>query len=99
MVLTQKPLQERMVWFWHTHLTSGLAKVSPELMYRQHQLLRTHAMGNVRELLQAITVDAAMLSMADAFEEVFQQAVTRPNAPEAGAALEGDPRFAQQVTR
>ena len=58
-------LHERMVWFWHTHLTSGLAKVSPELMYRQHRLLRTHAMGNVRELLQAITVDAAMLYWLD----------------------------------
>jgi hypothetical protein len=34
------------------------------------------------------SVDAAMLSMADAFEEVFQQAVTRPNAPEAGAQLQ-----------
>ncbi len=34
------------------------------------------------------SVDAATLSMADAFEEVFQQAVTRPNAPEAGAQLQ-----------
>lgn len=58
-------LHERMVWFWHTHLTSGLNKVSPALMYRQHQLLRTHAMGNVRDLLQSITVDAAMLYWLD----------------------------------
>jgi uncharacterized protein (DUF1800 family) len=58
-------LHERMVWFWHTHLTSSLAKSSPLLMYRQNQLLRTHALGNFRELLQDITVDAAMLYWLD----------------------------------
>ena len=58
-------LNERMTWFWHTHLTSSLSKSSPLLMYRQNQLLRTHALGNVRELLQDITVDAAMLYWLD----------------------------------
>ncbi|MEX0847329.1 MAG: DUF1800 family protein [Ilumatobacteraceae bacterium] len=58
-------LHERMTWFWHTHLTSGLNKVKPALMYRQHRMLREHAMGNVRELLQAVTVDAAMLLWLD----------------------------------
>ena len=58
-------VHERMVWFWHGHLTSSLDKSSPALMYRQHQLLRTHAMGNFRTLLQEITVDAAMLYWLD----------------------------------
>jgi len=54
-------LHERMVWFWHGHLTSSMDVASPALMYRQHLLLRQHALGSFRELLQAITVDAAML--------------------------------------
>lgn len=58
-------LHEKMVWFWHGHLTSSLDKTSPALMWRQHQLLRTHALGNFRQLLQEITVDAAMLEWLD----------------------------------
>jgi uncharacterized protein (DUF1800 family) len=58
-------LHERMTWFWHTHLTSSLDKASPALMYRQHRLLRQHAMGNFRDLLQAISIDAAMLYWLD----------------------------------
>jgi uncharacterized protein (DUF1800 family) len=54
-----------MVWFWHGHLTSSLDKTSPALMWRQHQLLRTHALGNFRQLLQEITLDAAMLEWLD----------------------------------
>lgn len=58
-------LHERMVWFWHGHLTSSLGKSEPALLLRQHRLLRTHALGNFRELMQAITVDAAMLHWLD----------------------------------
>ncbi len=58
-------LHEKMTWFWHGHLTSSLDKSSPSLMLRQHRLLREHALGNFRELLQAITVDAAMLYWLD----------------------------------
>ncbi len=28
MVLTQKPLQEKMVWFWHGHWASSIGKVN-----------------------------------------------------------------------
>ena len=58
-------VHERMVWFWHTLITSGLSKVNPALMYRQHKLLREHALGNFRDLLQAMAVDAAMLYWLD----------------------------------
>jgi uncharacterized protein (DUF1800 family) len=58
-------LHEKMVWFWHGHLTSSIEKASPLAMWRQHQLLRTHALGNFRTLLQQITVDAAMLAWLD----------------------------------
>jgi len=58
-------LHERMVWFWHGHLTSSLAKVEPALMLRQHRLFREHALGNARALFQAVTTDAAMLAWLD----------------------------------
>ena len=58
-------LHEKMVWFWHGHLTSSLDKAEPVSVWRQHQLLRSHALGNLRTLLQEITVDAAMLGWLD----------------------------------
>lgn len=58
-------LHEKMVWFWHGHLTSSVDKASPLAMWRQHTLLRTHALGNFRTLMQQITVDAAMLGWLD----------------------------------
>ena len=58
-------VHERMVWFWHTHLTSSLQKAEPGLMLRQHKLLRANALGNLRDLLHDITVDAAMLYWLD----------------------------------
>jgi uncharacterized protein (DUF1800 family) len=58
-------LHERMVWFWHSHLTSSLDKGSPGLIVRQNLMVRNHALGNFRELMQAITLDAAMLHWLD----------------------------------
>jgi uncharacterized protein (DUF1800 family) len=59
-------VHEKMVWFWHGHLTSSHDKVATwDLMWRQHLLLRHHALGNFRVLLQAVTVDGAMLQYLD----------------------------------
>ncbi|GAB4587420.1 DUF1800 domain-containing protein [Nocardia sp. IFM 10818] len=59
-------VHEKLVWFWHGHFTSSHDKVETwELMWRQHVLLRRHALGNFRELAQAITVDGAMLQWLD----------------------------------
>lgn len=58
-------VHERMVWFWHTHLTSSIDKSAPNLMVRQNMLLRKHAIGNFRTLMQEITIDAAMLYWLD----------------------------------
>ncbi|MGB8859081.1 MAG: DUF1800 family protein [Ilumatobacteraceae bacterium] len=58
-------VHERLVWMWHGLITSGLDKAYPALMFRQHGVVREHAMGNFRSLLQAVTVDAAMLYWLD----------------------------------
>lgn len=59
-------LYERMVWFWHTHLTTNHNDTSADvLMSRQLELLRTHALGNFRDLLQAFVIDGALLQYLD----------------------------------
>jgi uncharacterized protein (DUF1800 family) len=59
-------LAEKMTWFWHGHLTSSRSKVNDwTLMWRQHLLLRQYALGNFRDLMQAITIDPAMLWYLD----------------------------------
>lgn len=58
-------LHERLVWFWHGHLTSALDKAGPALMNRQLALLRRHARGDFRSFLAEITLDAAMLRWLD----------------------------------
>jgi uncharacterized protein (DUF1800 family) len=58
-------LHEKLVWFWHSHLTSSGDKASADMMGRQHNLLRRHALGNFRELLRLMVVDAAMLVFLD----------------------------------
>ncbi len=77
-------LHERMVWFWHGHLTSSLEKASPAQMLRQHRLLRTHALGNFRQLMQSITTDSAMLVWLDGAESVS----SAPNENYAREAME-----------
>jgi len=59
-------LRERMVLFWHNHFVSEVTKVSlPQRMYWQNKLFRDFAMGNVRELAKAVTIDPAMLIYLD----------------------------------
>jgi uncharacterized protein (DUF1800 family) len=69
MLLTRRPLQEKMVLFWHGHLTSGAAKIggrrAPPLFQQQLALFREHALGNWRELLHGISRDPAMLAYLD----------------------------------
>lgn len=66
MVSSDAPLVERMTWFWHGHLTSSLGKGgSTNMVCTQNQLVRKHALGNFRELMKAITIDASMLLWLD----------------------------------
>jgi len=66
MLDTPSTLAERMTLFWHNHFTSEIAKVrSPQLMLRQNQLFRQHALGNYADLLRAVATDPAMLIYLD----------------------------------
>jgi uncharacterized protein (DUF1800 family) len=61
----QAGLHEKMTFFWHGLVTSSINKCDIDLVFTQHQILRRHALGNVRALLQEVTIDAAMLQYLD----------------------------------
>jgi uncharacterized protein (DUF1800 family) len=65
MQTTASPLHEKMVLFWHGHLTSSAEKSSADMVANQHNLFRRHALGSFRELMHAIVRDAAMLVFLD----------------------------------
>lgn len=67
MVETPFPLLEKLTLFWHGHFAVSQNEVgrSP-LMQRHVQLLREHALGPFRSLLQAVMVDPAMLLCLEA---------------------------------
>src|SRR5271157_990076 len=60
------PLVEKMTLFWHGHFATSNKKVeSVELMDRQNETLRTHALGGFAVLLEAMIADPAMLVWLD----------------------------------
>lgn len=66
MLQTRRPLQEKLVLFWHGHLVSGFPDVkSAEHMAMQLAVFRRMATGSFKELILAISQDPAMLSYLD----------------------------------
>ena len=61
MLVSPRPLQEKMVLFWHGHFTSKDGGQFGDFLYRQNQLFRTHALGNFRTLTLAVSRDPEML--------------------------------------
>ena len=60
------PLGEKLTLFWHGHFATSNKKVeSVELMDRQNEALRSHALGGFAALLEAIIADPAMLVWLD----------------------------------
>lgn len=77
-----RPLQEKMVLFWHGHFATSVQKVrSPYYMWRQNELFRRLATGNWQQLLTEAGKDPAMLIWLD-------QAQSRKNHPNENFARE-----------
>jgi hypothetical protein len=56
MLWSRRPLQEKMVLFWHGLLTSANSKVGrPELMQRQNDFFRAHALDDYGTILKGIS--------------------------------------------
>lgn len=55
-------LREKMTLFWHNHFALEMNVVNDaRFIYRYNNLLRTHALGNFKTLVEEITIDPAML--------------------------------------
>jgi uncharacterized protein (DUF1800 family) len=66
MVLTERPLLEKMVLFWHGHFATSIRKVNNvPYMLQQNQFFRSNALGDFREILLGISKDPAMLVWLD----------------------------------
>jgi uncharacterized protein (DUF1800 family) len=71
MVTSERSMDERIAWFWHGILVSGIAKVKDaESVASQIKLLWTLGLGSLDELLTTITVDNAMLYYLDGRDSV-----------------------------
>jgi hypothetical protein len=66
MLYTSHPLREKLTLFWHNHFATSNAKVqNAGFMLRQYELMRRHALGNFRTLLQEMSKDPAMMVWLD----------------------------------
>jgi len=62
MVVTPRPLEEKMTLFWHGHFATSQRGVGNSYhMYLQNRTLRAYALGNFKGLTHAISKDPAML--------------------------------------
>jgi uncharacterized protein (DUF1800 family) len=60
------PLREKITLFWHNHFATSNGKVNnAAYMLGQNDLMRRHALGNFRALLQDMSKDPAMLVWLD----------------------------------
>ncbi|MEW6073579.1 MAG: DUF1800 family protein [Planctomycetota bacterium] len=63
MILSPHPLRERMALLWHAHFALDAAQVKEAPAVRRHvALLREHALGSYRSLVEAMVRDPALLA-------------------------------------
>jgi hypothetical protein len=65
MLRTARPLEEKMVFFWHNYFATSFAKVPDRFMKGQIDLFRAHALGDFRTILVEVSKDPAMLDWLD----------------------------------
>lgn len=62
LVNQDRSIREKMTLFWHNHFSTEANEVgNARYVYKHHNLLRQQALGNVKTLVRAITLDPAML--------------------------------------
>lgn len=64
-ITTATPIVEKMLLFWHGHLTTSCASVPLGLVLDQHVRYRELALGSYVDLVQAASVDPGMLLYLD----------------------------------
>lgn len=56
-----RSIREKMTLFWHNHFATQMSTAEGRATLKHHQMLRQHALGNLKWLLKAITLDPLML--------------------------------------
>lgn len=71
MLVTQRPLQERMALFWHNHFATSASKVGDgNLMLIQIQMFQRLALADFKTLVIEVSKDPAMLVWLDGVRNV-----------------------------
>ncbi|MBS1709744.1 MAG: DUF1800 domain-containing protein [Armatimonadetes bacterium] len=66
LLATKRPLEQKLVVFWHNHFATSAQKVdSGEAMAQHVDTLRQHCAGRFQDLLTAVSKDPAMLYWLD----------------------------------
>src|SRR5262249_32358746 len=66
MLYSPQPLGEKLTLIWHNHVATSNAKVqNAGYMLGQYELMRKHALGSFRTLLQEMSKDPAMMVWLD----------------------------------
>ncbi len=66
LIVTRRPLQEKMTLFWHDHFATSAAKVDiGPAMYNQNEAIRSQCVGRFQDLLTSVSKDPAMLYWLD----------------------------------
>ncbi len=67
MLVTERPLEEKMALFWHGHFANSEEKIRDyRKLLRQVELFREKGTGNFRDLMISVAQDPAMLAYLDA---------------------------------
>lgn len=70
-LMTRRPLVEKMTLFWHNHFATSAEKVTnAPLMIQQNEILRRNALGNFKTLLLEVSKDPAMLIWLDGQDNI-----------------------------
>ena len=70
-MMTRRPLLEKMTLFWHNHFATSAEKVTNgPLMIQQNEILRRNALGNFKTLLLEVSKDPAMLIWLDGQDNI-----------------------------
>ena len=66
MVNTQRPLEEKMAFFWHSIFATAVSKLNyGAALWIQYEMFRRNGMGNLRTLLIELSKDPAMIYWLD----------------------------------
>ncbi|MSQ31088.1 MAG: DUF1800 domain-containing protein [Dehalococcoidia bacterium] len=73
MVLSRRPLLEKLTFYWHDHWATGIRKVNnPAFMLAQNDTIRAGALGRFSDLALAITRDPAMMVWLDSTSNIVR---------------------------